>query len=199
MNKILILYYSRHGSTEALAQQIAKGIESEGCEALLRTVPNVSAESEATSSSIPTQGNVYVTLDELNDCAAIALGSPTHFGNMASAMKYFWDSTTQNWLKGSLIDKPAIVFTSTSSQHGGQESTLLSMMLPLFHHGAMVLGIPYSESQLHQTRFGGTPYGASAVSAHDNAGNLQASEKTLAFAAGKRLADITNKLNTVKA
>ena len=161
---ILVLYYSQHGSTLQLARHIARGIDSvAGCEAVLRTVPKVSTVCEATENDIPEQGAPYCTAEELKHCAALALGSPTRFGNMAAAMKYFLDGTSGVWLSGDLIGKPACVFTSSSSMHGGQESTLLTMMLPLLHQGMMVLGVPYSEADVGSTQTGGTPYGASHV------------------------------------
>lgn len=186
---ILVLYYSRHGSTRKLAELLAQGVESvQGCDVLLRTVPSISAVSEATEPEIPADGAPYVELSDLQQCAAIALGSPTRFGNMAAPLKYFWDSTSAQWLAGALVGKPACVFTSTGSLHGGQESTLLSMMMPLLHHGMMVLGIPYTESALMTTSTGGTPYGASHWSGVN--GNLQISDETrkLTIALGRRLA-----------
>jgi NAD(P)H dehydrogenase (quinone) len=186
---ILVLYYSRHGSTRKLAELLAQGIESvKGCDALLRTVPSVSAVSEATEPDVPADGAPYVELSDLQKCAAIALGSPTRFGNMAAPLKYFWDGTSAQWLAGALVGKPACVFTSTGSLHGGQESTLISMMMPLLHHGMMVLGLPYTESALMTTSTGGTPYGASHWSGVN--GNLPISEETrmLTIALGRRLA-----------
>lgn len=159
---ILVLYYSRHGSTRKLAELIAQGIDSvPGCDARLRTVPAVSTVTEATEPDIPAEGAPYVELKDLEECAGLALGSPTRFGNMAAPMKYFWDGTTSQWLSGALSGKPACVFTSTGSLHGGQESTLLSMMLPLMHHGMLLLGLPYTQPELMTTASGGTPYGAS--------------------------------------
>lgn len=156
MISIVVLYYSRHGSTQALARQIARGVESvEGCQALLRTV----AELDGTTSN----SDPYLSLDELKQCDGLAFGSPVWFGNMAAPLKHFWDQTTPLWLSGALIDKPACVFTSSSTLHGGQETTQQSMMLPLLHHGMLILGIPYSEPALHTTQSGGTPYGASHV------------------------------------
>ncbi len=193
MVNILILYYSRDGATKAMAQQIARGIESiNDAEALLRTVPNISSACEKTADEIPTSGSLYVTLDDLKNCDGLALGSPTHFGNMAAPLKYFIDNTTEAWFSGSLSDKPAAVFTSTGSMHGGQESTLLSMMLPLLHHGMILLGIPSSEDALRETQSGGTPYGASHV-AHIQQ-SLSQEEKTLCFALGARLAKTALKL-----
>jgi len=193
MVNILILYYSRDGATKAMAQQIARGIESiNDAEALLRTVPNISSVCEKTADEIPASGSLYVTLDDLKNCDGLALGSPTHFGNMAAPLKYFIDNTTEAWFSGSLSDKPAAVFTSTGSMHGGQETTLLSMMLPLLHHGMILLGIPSSEDALRETQSGGTPYGASHV-AHIQQ-SLSQDEKTLCFALGARLAKTALKL-----
>ncbi len=193
MVNILVLYYSRDGATKAMAQQIARGIESiNDAEALLRTVPNISSVCEKTADEIPASGSIYVTLDDLKSCDGLALGSPTHFGNMAAPLKYFIDNTTEAWFSGSLSDKPAAVFTSTGSMHGGQETTLLSMMLPLLHHGMILLGIPSSQDALRETKSGGTPYGASHV-AHIQQ-SLSQDEKTLCFALGARLAKTALKL-----
>lgn len=193
MINILILYYSRDGATKAMAQQIAHGIESvAGAEATLRTVPKISTVCEKTADDIPESGSLYVTLDDLQSCDGLALGSPTHFGNMAAPLKYFIDNTTEAWFSGSLTNKPAAVFTSTGSMHGGQETTLLSMMLPLFHHGMILLGLPSSEDALRETQTGGTPYGASHV-AHIQQ-TLSKDEKTLCFALGARLAKTAIKL-----
>ena len=192
---ILVLYYSRHGSTRKLAELLAQGIESvQGCDALLRTVPSVSAVSEATEPAIPADGAPYVELSDLQECAAIALGSPTRFGNMAAPLKYFWDGTSAQWLAGALVGKPACVFTSTGSLHGGQESTLLSMMMPLFHHGMMVLGLPYTNPELMTTNSGGTPYGASHWSGVDGDKPLSDDERRLAIALGRRLAETACKM-----
>ena len=189
MNEILVLYYSRHGATADMARRIAHGIEEvPGCQARLRTVPPVSTVCEATEDDIPEEGPVYVTLDDLKQCAGLALGSPTRFGNMAAALKYFIDSTSSLWLSGALIGKPAAVFTSTSSLHGGQETTLLSMMLPLLHHGMLLLGLPYSESDLLTTQSGGTPYGPSHTAGTDSNLPLSNEEKNLCRALGSRLA-----------
>jgi NAD(P)H dehydrogenase (quinone) len=194
MIKILVLYYSRNGTTAEMAQHIARGVASvNGAEALLRTVPEVSSVCEKTAESIPTQGAIYATLDDLKQCHGLALGSPTHFGNMAAALKYFIDSTTETWLSGALIGKPAGVFTSTGSLHGGQESTLLSMMLPLMHHGMLLLGLPYTETALRETSSGGTPYGPSHSAMEHN--GLSAHEKTLCRALGARLASTAIRLN----
>lgn len=192
---ILVLFYSQNGSTLNLARQIARGIESvAGCEAMLRTVPKVSTVCEAVESDIPDSGAPYATSDDLKNCAGLALGSPTRFGNMAAAMKYFIDGTIPQWLGAELSGKPATVFTSSSSLHGGQESTLLTMMLPLLHHGMVISGIPFSESALSHTQSGGTPYGASHVTGHDGSAALSADENELAFAQGKRLAELALKL-----
>lgn len=195
MIDLLVLYYSQNGSTLNLAREIAKGIESiSTCQALLRTVPKISTVCEATSSDVPDQGAPYATLEELQSCAALALGSPTRFGNMAAPLKYFLDGTSALWLSGSLIGKPAIVFTSTASMHGGQESTLLSMMLPLMHHGMILLGTPFSEAALSHTQSGGTPYGVSHVSGSNHNKILSTHEKELAFNQGRRLAMLAVKL-----
>lgn len=188
MNEILVLYYSRHGATAEMAQQIALGIEEGGCTARLRTVANVSTVAEATESDIPESGAPYVTLDDMQQCMALAVGSPTRFGNMAAELKYFFDSTSPIWLSGEMVNKPAAVFTSTSSLHGGQESTLLSMMLPLLHHGMQIIGIPYTETTLLKTQTGGTPYGASHTSGIDGDLPISDDEKILCQALGKRLA-----------
>lgn len=195
MPYILVLYYSRTGSVAKLAQFIARGIESvQGIEARIRTVPPVSPTTEASEAAVPSEGPVYVTHDDLLNCAGLALGSPTRFGNMAAPLKYFLDTTSSLWLNGSLAGKPACVFTSTASQHGGQESTLLSMMLPLLHHGMLMVGLPYTEKALIDTNSGGTPYGASHVSGINNDQEISEHEKQLAIALGKRLAEITKKL-----
>ena len=187
---ILVLYYSQQGSTRQLALHIARGIDSvAGCEAVLRTVPKVSTVCEATADSIPADGAPYATLAELQNCAGLALGSPTRFGNMAAPMKYFLDGTSGLWLSGSLIGKPACVFTSSSSQHGGQESTLLSMITPLLHHGMLICGIPFSEAALSQTHSGGTPYGASHHAGPDGKRMLDQHEIALCRALGLRLAN----------
>lgn len=187
MTDILVLYYSRHGTTKHLANAIASGIESLGCKAVLRTVPQVSDNLEKSQAKVPIDGDPYVSKHDLANCAALALGSPTHFGNMPASMKHFWDSTTDLWLKGALVDKPACVFSSSSSMHGGQESTLISMMLPLFHHGMCVIGLPYTEPALHDTVSGGTPYGVTHVS-NNNRTQLTDDEIALAKAMGKRIA-----------
>lgn len=195
MLKILVLYYSQNGSVLNLAREMAKGIDSvAGCEAVLRTVPKVSTVCEQIADSIPDSGAPYVSIEDLRECAGLAMGSPTRFGNMAAAMKYFLDGTSGVWLSGDLIGKPACVFTSSSSMHGGQESTLLTMMLPLLHQGMMVLGVPYSEADVGSTQTGGTPYGASHVSGSDGKNQLSPAEKRIAFAQGKRLAQTAAKL-----
>ena len=195
MLKILVLYYSQNGSVLNLAREIAKGLDSvAGCEAVLRTVPKVSTVCEQVADSIPDSGAPYVSSEDLRECAGLAMGSPTRFGNMAAAMKYFLDGTSGVWLSGDLIGKPACVFTISASMHGGQESTLLTMMLPLLHQGMMVLGVPYSEADVGSTQTGGTPYGASHVSGSDGKNQLSPAEKRIAFAQGKRLAQTAAKL-----
>jgi NAD(P)H dehydrogenase (quinone) len=191
---ILVLYYSRHGATAEMARQIARGVELGGMEARLRTVPAVSAECAAVAAEIPEDGAPYASLDDLRDCAGLALGSPTRFGNMASALKHFLDGSSALWLSGELVGKPAGVFTSTASLHGGQESTLLSMLLPLLHHGMLVCGLPYSESALLQTRGGGTPYGPSHHAGADGKRALDPDEISLCRALGRRLAETAVKL-----
>jgi NAD(P)H dehydrogenase (quinone) len=192
---ILVLFYSRNGATRKLAELIAQGIESvAGCDARLRTVPAVSSVAEQTESDIPPHGAPYVELQDLKECAGLALGSPTRFGNMASAMKYFWDGTATDWLSGTLAGKPACVFTSTGSLHGGQETTLLSMMIPLLHHGMLLLGLPYTLPQLMTTATGGSPYGASHWAGLDGNKPLSEDEKQLALALGRRLAESARKL-----
>lgn len=185
---VLVLYYSRQGAVRTMARLIARGIEAEGLEARLRTVPAVSSVCEASAPDIPEEGDLYCSLEDLAGCAGLALGSPTRFGNMAAPLKYFLDGSSGLWVNGDLIDKPAVVFTSTSSLHGGQESTLLTMMLPLLHHGMTVLGIPYSEPGLSRTAGGGTPYGASHHSGGDHARALDPHETELCIALGRRLA-----------
>ena len=186
---ILVLYYSRHGATRKLAEHIAQGIESvAGCEARLRTVPPVSTVTEATEPAVPASGAPYVELADLESCGALAMGSPTRFGNMAAPLKYFLDGTSAQWLSGSLAGKPACVFTSTGSLHGGQETTLLSMMLPLLHHGMLVMGLPYTEAALMTTRSGGSPYGATHWSGVNGEQALSEDSRVLAVALGKRLA-----------
>jgi len=195
---ILVLYYSRTGATEAMARLIARGVEQagQGIEARIRTVPAVSPVTEATAPSIPATGAVYCTEDDLRHCAGLILGSPTRFGNMAAPLKHFLDNTGALWLSGALISKPAAVFTSTSSLHGGQESTLLSMFMPLMHHGMLVCGLPYSEPQLMTTQSGGTPYGASHHAGADGKRRLDEDESALCLALGKRVASIALRLKS---
>lgn len=195
MSYILVLYYSRYGAVKQMAQFIARGVESvAGMEARLRTVPAVSPNTEATEPAIPDSGAPYATLDDLKNCNGLALGSPTRFGNMAAPLKYFLDQTSGLWLSGSLVNKPATVFTSTASLHGGQESTLLSMMLPLFHQGFVLLGVPYSEPDLTSTSTGGTPYGTSHLAGAESKNAISPEEQRLCLAQGKRLADVALKL-----
>ncbi|HTH45409.1 MAG TPA: NAD(P)H:quinone oxidoreductase [Oxalicibacterium sp.] len=192
---ILVLYYSRHGATRKLAEFIGQGIDSvAGCEARLRTVPAVSTVTEATEPDVPGNGAPYVELRDLEECAALALGSPTRFGNMAAPMKYFLDGTASQWLSGALAGKPACLFTSTGSLHGGQESTLLSMMLPLLHHGMLILGLPYTQPELMTTASGGTPYGASHWSGVNGMQPVSDESRALAIALGQRLAHTALKL-----
>jgi NAD(P)H dehydrogenase (quinone) len=187
MTKILVLYFSRNGATTEMANYIARGVESiAGVEAMLRTVPDVSTVCEKIAGSIPTQGAIYATIEDLKKCDGLALGSPTHFGNMAAPLKYFIDKTTEIWFSGALSGKPAGVFTSAGSMHGGQESTLLSMILPLLHHGMLILGLPYTETALREATSGGTPYGPSHLSSEHTV--LSDQEKTLCRAFGSRLA-----------
>ena len=196
MNEILVLYYSRGGSVAALARQIARGIEEvPGMQARVRTVPAVSPVTQVAAAAVPEDGAPYVEKKDLAECAGLALGSPTRFGNMAAPMKHFLDSCGAEWVSGTLVGKPAAVFTSTASMHGGQESTLLSMMIPLLHHGMLMLGIPFTESSLNSTRSGGTPYGASHVAGSDDQTTLSDDEKLLARALGRRLADAARKLS----
>jgi NAD(P)H dehydrogenase (quinone) len=190
MPDILVLYYSRHGALREMADQVARGIESAEVRARVRTVPDVSPLPEATRPTIPENGPPYATLDDLTECIGLALGSPTRFGNMAAALKYFIDGTSPLWLSGALAGKAAAVFTSTASLHGGQESTLISMMLPLLHHGMVLVGIPYTESALMRTASGGTPYGASHVAGPNDERPLTDDEAVLCRALGRRLARI---------
>jgi NAD(P)H dehydrogenase (quinone) len=194
---ILVLYYSRHGATRKLAELIAQGVESvPGAEARLRTVPAVSTVAEATAPSIPESGAPYVELADLAECAGLALGSPTRFGNMAAAVKYFLDGTAAEWLAGTLSGKPAVVFASTGSLHGGQEATLLSMMIPLLHHGMLVMGLPYTNPELMTTSSGGSPYGATHWAGIDGDKAVTEDEKRLAVALGRRLAEAAARLSS---
>ncbi len=196
MPEILVLYYSHHGNTAAMARQIARGIEEvPDMEARIRTVPPVSTVCEATADDIPNQGPPYVDHQDFRECIGLALGSPTRFGNMAAALKYCLDSTSDLWLSGTLSGKPASVFTSVSSLHGGHESTLLSMMLPLLHHGMVIVGLPYAKTPLLTTQTGGTPYGCSHWSGPENRNPPSQDEQTLARFQGKRLAEISLKLH----
>ncbi len=194
--EILVLYYSQHGATRQMAQLIARGVEQvAGVRARLRTVPRVSTVCEASEPAIPDSGAPYAELRDLEECIALALGSPTRFGNMAASMKYFWDGTGSLWMKHALAGKPAALFTSSSSMHGGQESTLLSMMLPLLHHGMLIVGLPYSEPELSSTQGGGTPYGASHVAGPAGDRAITDAEKKLCLALGRRLASTALKLS----
>ncbi|MEP7311164.1 MAG: NAD(P)H:quinone oxidoreductase [Pseudomonadota bacterium] len=195
MSEILVVYYSRGGSTAELARQVCRGVESvTGARARLRSVPPVSAESERPVTAVPDSGAPYATLADLREADGLILGSPTRFGNMAAPLKYFLDSTASLWLSGGLADKPAAVFTSTQTQHGGQESTLLSMLLPLLHQGMVLVGLPYTEQALTDTSGGGTPYGASHVAHGATAGRLSAHEIELAQALGRRVAVVAMRL-----
>lgn len=195
MSDVLVLYYSRYGATEALAREVCRGVDSvKGMAARLRTVPPVSAVTEATEDSIPDSGPPYVSSADLAECSGIVMGSPTRFGNMGSALKFFIDSTGADWMKGTLIGKPAGVFTSTSSLHGGSETTLLTMAIPLLHHGMLYVGLPYSEEELSTTTTGGSLYGATHVTWGKNPDLLSDEEKALAAKLGKRVAGIAAKL-----
>ena len=189
MSDILVLFDSGYGMTEALAREVCHGVDSvPGMASRLRTVPAVSSTVETRESAVPESGPPYVERSDLADCAGLVLGSPTHFGNMTASLKYFFDNTIAEWLSGTLIGKPAGVFTSTSSLHGGQETTLLSMMLPLLHHGMLLMGLPYSENELLTTQTGGTPYGPSHLAGTDSKRPLSTEEKSLCSALGKRIA-----------
>lgn len=191
---VLVLYYSKYGSTREMAHLIANGIETTGMAVKIRTVPNLATVVKEAEASIPAEGDIYCTLDELANCSGLALGSPTRFGNMASEMKYFWDQTTALWLNGALHGKPACVFTSSGSMHGGQESTLLTMLPPLFHHGMMILGLSNAHPSLSNTKTGGTPYGASHVSGPRHDQSLSQDERVLCEDQGKRLGQVVQKL-----
>lgn len=196
MNEILVLYYSQGGAVHEMAKLIARGIDAiDGIKARIRTVPKVSANCEATEPDIPKSGSPYAELKDLEECIGLALGSPTRFGNMAAPMKYFLDGTVSQWLKGSLIGKPAAVFTSTGSMHGGNETTLITMMLPLMHHGMIMVGLPYSEPALSTTSSGGTPYGASHIGGAADDRPITEDERKLCIALGKRLAQTALKLS----
>lgn len=195
MADVLVLYYSLHGATEALAREVAKGVDSvDGMSARLRTVPKISTVTESVEATVPESGPPYAEASDLADCAGLVMGSPTRFGNMAAPLKYFLDGTASEWLSGAAAGKPAGVFTSTSSLHGGQESTLLTMAIPLLHHGMLIAGLPYTEEALSATTTGGTPYGASHVSWNRKADPLSDDERTLAVALGHRVATIARKL-----
>lgn len=197
MAEVLVLYYSLHGSVAQMARYVARGIEEVAdMQARVRTVPRVSTICEATEDSVPEEGAPYATPKDLTDCIGLALGSPTRFGNMAAPLKYFLDGTSSEWLSGALVGKPAAVFSSTSSLHGGQETTLVSMMLPLLHHGMILLGIPYTEPDLLRTQSGGTPYGATHVAGLDSDRPLSREEQRLCMALGRRLAQTANVLNS---
>lgn len=199
MTEILVLYYSRHGATAELARQVCRGIETvDGAASVLRTVPPVSAESERAVKAVPDAGAPYATLEDLRRCAGLVLGSPTRFGNMAAPLKYFLDGTSSLWLSGELAGKPAGVFTSTQTQHGGQESTLLTMMLPLLHHGMYLVGVPFTERALSDTRSGGTPYGASHVAAAGTSPRPSEHETTIAQALGRRIAALAVALRATR-
>lgn len=194
--EILVLYYSRKGATAEMAKLVARGIEEvPGAQARLRAVPPVSSICEATADDIPESGPPYATHDDLRECAGLILGSPARFGNMAAPMKYFLESTSDLWLSSALVGKPAAVFTSSSSLHGGQESTLLTMMVPLMHHGMLICSLPYAETDLMHTNTGGTPYGASHVAGDDNKRPVSEEEKRLCKGQGRRVAEIAVKLN----
>jgi NAD(P)H dehydrogenase (quinone) len=193
--EVLVLYYSRYGAVKQMAQLVARGVEQvQGAQARLRTVPAVTSITESSAPAVPGEGPPYVELDDLAQCGGLALGSPTRFGNMAAPLKFFLDSTSALWLQGTLAGKPAAVFTSTSTLHGGQETTLLSMMLPLMHHGMVIVGLPYTEPELVMTRSGGTPYGASHIAGMANDQPLSDHEKNLCLALGRRLATVAVKL-----
>lgn len=196
MHDLLVLFHSLHGSVRQLARHIAHGVESvPDCRARLRTVPKVMSERDEPARQVPDEGAPYATLDDLRECIGVAVGSPTRFGNMSAAMKYFWDGTSGVWLEGALAGKPGCVFTSSASLHGGQESTLLTMMTPLLHHGMVIVGLPYSNPELNRTRSGGAPYGATHWAGPEGKEPVTEEERKLAFALGKRLAEVALRLN----
>lgn len=191
---ILVLYQSNYGTTKELAYQIAQGVQATGMAVKIRTVPTVASETTQIKPAIPDEGDLYCSADDLKNCAGLAMGSPTYFGNMSASMKYFWDNTVTIWMAGNLQGKPACVFTSTGSMHGGQETTLMTMMLPLMHHGMLLMGLPYSEPALNRTNRGGTPYGVTHVSGATHDHPMSQDEKALAVAQGKRLAEVASKV-----
>ena len=193
--EILILYYSPGGTTAEMANVIAHGVEEiDGMQARIRTVPPVSPATEASKKTIPDKGPLYATLDDLEQCAGLVLGCPTHFGNMPASMKYFIDSTSALWMSGKLAGKPAGVFSASTSMHGGQESTLLTMMLPLLHHGMLIVGLPYTQTELFSTETGGTPYGATRLTSDIESRPMSEDERTLCLALGRRVANTAKKL-----
>lgn len=200
MSDILVLYYSRHGAVQEMARWVAHGVERvPGMVARVRTVPPVSTVCEATAPAVPSEGAPYCELADLRECAGVALGSPTRFGNMAAPMKYFWDGTSELWLEGALAGKPAAVFSSTASLHGGQETTLMSMMLPLLHHGMLLTGLPYTEATLHSTVTGGSPYGATHWAGPNNDKPISDDERALCLALGRRVARVAQALKNLPA
>jgi NAD(P)H dehydrogenase (quinone) len=194
MTKVLVLYYSASGSTRQLAHLIARGIEEQGCESVIRCVPSISAKTEISADAIPDSGDLYACQQDLIDCDGMVIGSPTRFGNMAAPLKYFIDKTSEIWMNGKLSGKPVSFFTSSSSMHGGQESTLLSMMIPFMHHGMLICGLPYSETELIHSTSGGSPYGVTHWNGANNDKTISASEKKLAIAQGRRTAQFADKL-----
>ena len=197
MSEILVLYYSLHGSVKQLAAHIAHGVESvPGMKARIRTVPKVVSESDGPAKLVPDEGAPYATHRDLEECVGLALGSPARFGNMAAAMKYFWDGTSSLWLSGALSGKPASVFTSSASLHGGQETTLMTMMLPLLHHGMVIVGLPYTQPELNSTKSGGTPYGPSHMAGPNDKAPVTEEERKLAYGQGQRLAEVAVRLTT---
>lgn len=197
MSEVLVVYYSPGGTTAEMANLIARGVEEvNGMQARLRTVPGVSASTEKTEDSIPQKGPLYATTEDLAECSGLVLGCPTHFGNMPAAMKYFIDGTSALWMSGKLVGKPAAVFSASTSMHGGQESTLLTMMLPLLHHGMLITGLPYTQTELFSTKTGGTPYGASRLTDNMEQHPMSNDERTLCLALGRRVAEIAKKLES---